>query len=66
MHDRIPSDKIETLDKVNCLDEHAVEEQNGVATINIKGSCDNTINIGANFDNALHPSDHSKTFDGGL
>ena len=62
----MPLDKIETLDKVNCLDEHAVEEQNEVATINIKGSYDNAIDIGTNVDDALHPSDHSKTFNGGL
>ncbi len=66
MHDRMPLDKIETLDKVDCLDAHTVEEQNGVAAFNIKESCDNATDIGANFDNALHSSDHFKPFDGGL
>jgi hypothetical protein len=66
MHDRMPLDKIKTLDKVNCLDAHAVEEQNRVAVINIKESCDNVTDICTNFDDALHLSDHSKTFDGGL
>jgi hypothetical protein len=62
----MPLDIIKTLDKVNCLDAHIVEEQNGVAAINIKESCDNATYIGTNFYNALHSSDHSKTFDGGL
>ncbi len=62
----MPLDKIETLDKVNCLDAHSVEERKRVAAINIKESCDNATDIGTNFDDALHPSDHSKTFDGGL
>ncbi len=66
MHDCMPLYKIKTLDKVNCLDAHTVEERNRVAAINIKESCDNATDIGANFDKTLHPSDHSKTFDGGL
>jgi hypothetical protein len=66
MHDQMPLDKMETLNKDNCLDAHAVEERNRVAAINIKESCDNATDIGANFDNALYPNDHSKTFDRGL
>jgi hypothetical protein len=66
MHNRMPLDKIETFDKVNCLDAHAVEEWNRVAAINIKERCDNATDKCANFADALHPSDHSKTFDGGL
>jgi hypothetical protein len=66
MQNHMPLDKNKTLGKVNYLDAHAVEERNRVAAINIKESCDNATDIGTNFDNALYPSDHLKTFNGGL
>jgi hypothetical protein len=66
MHDHMPLDEIKTLDEVDCLDAHTVEEQNRVAAINIKESCENASDIGANFDDAFHPRDHSQTFNCGL
>ncbi len=59
-------DEIEALHEVDCLDAHAVEKQDGIATIDVKESRNNTAEVGAIFDNAFHPGYHPKTFDIGL
>ena len=62
----MPLDEIETFYEVNCLDAHTVEERDRVGAINVKEGCDGAAKVGTDFDDALHPCDHSETLDGGL
>jgi hypothetical protein len=61
----MPLDELGMLDHFNGIDANGIEE-NRISGPNVKDSCNHTADICANFDNAFHILDFTKTFDGGF
>ena len=62
----MPLDEFRMLDYFNGLDANRIEQGDGISSSNIEDGGDDTADVRANFCDAFHILNFTKTFDGGL